>query len=385
MTKQSIYKTNKVSIVVGLGFGDEGKGVTTSFLARQSLEQKESAIVVRFNGGQQAGHTVVSGKLKHVFSSFGSGTFRSAPTYISKYCTFDPSTIQQEYLALKKLNINIPKLYIDPLAMLTLPIDVHNGIDKELKNMHGTTAMGVGETVHRNENHFRIIAMDLLYPDVFRAKLENINKYWKEFRHIDLYVKDIYEILKNVSEIIIAKPVLHDYNHVILEGAQGILLDQQFGFFPNVTRSYTTSRNAINIWKDAMLLYQPTVYYVSRLYQTRHGNGPMTNEELLLELVNTEGETNKDDGPQGKFRKTVLDLNLLEYAIKCDLNYSRYCHHNLVFTCADQIPDLNKIQVTYKDKVKEKTIKQITSILERTVDIDYVLKNSSPESNLEIM
>src|SRR5688572_22088172 len=112
-------------IVIGLGYGDEGKGQTVHSLAS---EQKEG-IVVRFNGGQQAGHTVVTSEQKHVFSSFGSGAFLRWRTYFSHHCTFNPVAALNELNILKRKLptlgsslITMPVLH--PLTMITTPWDV---------------------------------------------------------------------------------------------------------------------------------------------------------------------------------------------------------------------------------------------------------------------
>ncbi|MEM9930725.1 MAG: adenylosuccinate synthetase, partial [Bacteroidota bacterium] len=84
-------------IVLGLAFGDEGKGVTTDYLCRQA----ERPLVIRFSGGHQAGHTVVSPQgRRHVFSNFGAGTLAGAPTFWSKYCTFHPVGYANEHESL---------------------------------------------------------------------------------------------------------------------------------------------------------------------------------------------------------------------------------------------------------------------------------------------
>lgn len=74
------------SIVIGAGFGDEGKGTMVNYLCKQS----NKPLVVRFNGGHQMGHGVVENDVRHIFSNFGSGTLVGAPTYISEFCTVDP-------------------------------------------------------------------------------------------------------------------------------------------------------------------------------------------------------------------------------------------------------------------------------------------------------
>jgi adenylosuccinate synthase len=77
----------KAKVVIGLGFGDEGKGICTDFLCSQNPE----AIVIRFSGGQQAAHTVLLNGKKHVHSSFASGALRGLPSYFSEHCTIHPS------------------------------------------------------------------------------------------------------------------------------------------------------------------------------------------------------------------------------------------------------------------------------------------------------
>jgi adenylosuccinate synthase len=138
--------------------------------------------------------------------------------------------------------------------------------------------------------------------------------------------------------------------NVIFEGAQGILLDQDFGFFPNVTPSNTTSKNVIEIiGEDDDHL---DIYYVTRSYQTRHGNGFMSNETPLL-LKNNEKETNRSHEFQGNFRIGKLDIDLLNYSLECDSYFSKHANRHLVITCIDQYPididDLiSKLNVDFK-------------------------------------
>ena len=139
--------------------------------------------------------------------------------------------------------------------------------------------------------------------------------------------------------------------HYIFEGAQGILLDMDFGFFPHVTRSNTTSKNALELIQkyldSALKRNNLTIYYISRCYQTRHGAGPMSNEKLPILLQNNKNETNKLNDYQKEFRTAVLDLDLLIYAIKCDLNFTSGIKKKIFLTCLDQIIT-DKIPVTYK-------------------------------------
>lgn len=314
-------------IVLGLGFGDEGKGRTTSFLCSQT----ENPLVVRFNGGHQAGHTVVHNGKRHVFSSFGSGSLQDVPTYWSKYCTFYPPSFLREYEKLDE-----PRIFVDPLCPVTTPFDIEYNRKTELKNRHGSVGMGFGATMERQEDNYKLFVQDLFYEKVLISKLKAIANYY--FAQNVAY--EIQNFLKDVDKV---KNIIGLWDDSVIktftpifEGAQGILLDQDFGFFPNVTRSNTTSKNALEIYPSAK-----EVYYVTRTYATRHGNGFFPNE-VKLDLINNENETNKEHPYQGKFRTANLHADLLNYALRSDNNFSKGLRKNLVITCMDQY----KINVT---------------------------------------
>ncbi|MGB0523877.1 MAG: adenylosuccinate synthetase [Flammeovirgaceae bacterium] len=344
--------TKTTTIVLGLGFGDEGKGITTDFLCLQ----QPNALVVRFNGGQQAGHTVVNGQGKHhVFSNFGSGTLRGVPSYMSRYCSISPAGIAHEYTNLVALGFR-PTLYIDSLAMVTTPYDIAWNRALELVNKHGSCGLGFGATIERNESPHKLYAQDLLFPIVLQEKLKTIYRYYLNKcklsgqQHLTLaYQKALQDISEEeflyfvertikIAQILPEHEVIKRFESFVFEGAQGILLDMDYGFFPHVTRSNTTSKNALDIIKRNGLA-EPSIYYVTRAYQTRHGNGPMTNEGKPLRLQGIEHETNQSNQWQGAFRRSLLDLELLNYALMCDHNHSKSLSKNLVVTCLDQLVD----------------------------------------------
>lgn len=340
------------NIVLGMGFGDEGKGLTTDYLCLQN----PNSLVVRFNGGQQAGHTVVTEKGKrHVFSNYGSGTLQGNPSYMSQFCTIYPAGIAHEYTTLVALGFR-PELYIDALAMVTTPYDIAWNRALELINRHGSCGLGFGSTIERNESPNRLYAQDLLYPMVLQEKLKTIYRYYLQKCKADgrqnlliAFQEAVQEISEEeflyfvertvkIAKILPEHEVFSRFNSFVFEGAQGILLDMDYGFFPHVTRSNTTSKNALELIKRNGLA-EPSIYYITRAYQTRHGNGPMTNEKLLLKLQGTENETNQSNPWQGHFRRSVLDLELLNFALMCDFNHSKGLNKNLVVTCLDQLQE----------------------------------------------
>ena len=339
----------KISIVLGLGFGDEGKGSFVNYLCSQS----KKPLVIRFSGGHQVGHTVVVGDKRHVFSNFGSGTLVGAPTYWSEYCTLSPIGIQREGNALRAIGIN-PELIINANAMVNTPFDILQNHRLEEKNNHGSVGVGFGTTIQRNEDHFHLYARDLLYPKIRDEKLRLIiNTYYKlnfdpNAEHQHAATKKLYNDFLVACDDLVAKYQIVDGlvylqdKEWIFEGSQGIMLDTDYGFFPHVTRSSTTSKNAIEIIrKIGIPIENNTIntYYITRAYQTRHGNGYMTNEGLDTSYIKENPNETNVKGFQGEFRKTVLDVDLLEYAIDCDKFHNPIGRKNIVITCLDQVSE----------------------------------------------
>lgn len=337
------------SIVVGLGFGDEGKGLMTSYL----VNQKPEATVVRFNGGHQAGHTVVHEGKRHVFSSFGSGTLQGADTYWSQFCTVHPTAFMNEYNVLKDMGIN-PKIICHPLCPVTTPYDVGYNREIEGVNNHGSVGVGFGATLQRQEDFYKLYVKDMYHPKVFQAKLQNIAAYYKARNNtfvaedtLEKYMKHV-EYMMQIIEVTDVTP--NSSFDLVYEGAQGILLDMDHGFFPNVTRSNTTTKNARILHGDNI---PSDVYYVTRCYQTRHGAGFMTNEGKV-ELINNQNETNVYSAYQGSFRIGELDYELMNYALECDESFSAWSAKHLLITCCDQRPDfkpetlLNNLKTSFK-------------------------------------
>lgn len=363
----------KADIVLGLGWGDEGKGITTDYLCRQN---PLGSIVVRFSGGHQCGHTVMDNGIKHVHSNFGSGTLRGIPTYISEYCTIYLNTMMVEKAVLEEKGIEIKRMAVHPLAKITTPYDVAwNRINNKTLN-DGSCGLGIGATMNRNiTSGYKLFAIDLMNKAIFKQKLNQIRLYYVNLiDSISHSFSEKNEMLNAFNEIVYKElrffmlaleklpfkildySVLRGFNQIIFEGSQGILLDMDHGIFPNVTYANTTSKNALEICKkiqDCRII--PHIYYVTRCYQTRHGNGWMSSENSPIELINNKEEINVHNEFQGSFRIRELDYDLLNYAIYVDKIYSsNLATNNLVVTCLDQREGFkfeNKKLNTYFDKI----------------------------------
>lgn len=364
----------KTSVVIGVGFGDEGKGLVTSALALQ----EPNSIVIRFGGGHQCGHNVVRNDgTSHVFSNFGSGSMYGIPTYWSKFCTIDPLGMKIEYDILKRKGIT-PKLIIDPMAMVTTPFDITWNIFRNNQNHHGSCGVGFGATIKRNERNYHLNAMDILYPQIFIQKLDLIKKdlgddffeeFYNKLEYHPLEFMEAVEWLRECPDIQIKPINVYLYNHLIFEGHQGIMLDKDFGFFPHVTNSNTTIKNIIDLG-----YYSSTVYYVTRAYQTRHGNGPMSNYDKKINLINNRAETNVHNKHQGKFRTGILDMNLVKYAVDCNRAINKPLKEKLVVTCVDQLE--SKWSFTQNGSIYKQDIDG--NIWENTLRIKDVFFSHSP-------
>ena len=191
MNPKSFYKKGK--IVIGLGFGDEGKGNFTSYLCSNS----KNPIVVRFSGGQQAGHTVMFNGVKHIFSNFGSGSLQNIPTYFTEHTCLYINNIDIEKNILEKLGFS-PVLYVHPKAKITTPYDIIYGRIIEKINRFGSCGLGVGSTMYRYDyTTYKLYAIDFLYEHILIEKLNKINEYYRnkatENGFLDEYLRMVNE------------------------------------------------------------------------------------------------------------------------------------------------------------------------------------------------
>jgi adenylosuccinate synthase len=354
--------------VIGIGYGDEGKGITTDYLCSHS----NNTLVIRFSGGQQCGHTVFLNGIRHVFSNFGSGTLRGVPSYWAKCCTVDPVGLIKELDILIEKGVQ-PLLYIDERCPITTPFDIYYNQELEKINQHGSVGVGVGATINREEKFYSLQFGDLYYEPVLRIKLDEIKKFYnlKINNSLDRFFQSVERIISSKN----IKPAYDFpyYGNYIFEGSQGLLLDPNIGFFPHVTRSCVSTKNILDTGIN------PELYLITRAYQTRHGNGAMVGEDIPHNILINPNETNVTHPHQGEFRRALLNLDLLLYSINKD-PYIRFClNKTLVITCLDHIVD--EYRFTYKNEIivssnEDDFIRKISNIL----NIKHVLISKSDES-----
>jgi adenylosuccinate synthase len=346
---------NSAKVVIGAAYGDEGKGVFTDYLSSKTNE----SMVVRFNGGAQAGHTVLtpSGD-RHIFGHFASNSFLpNSKTVLSDFFVVNPLLFAKEEKVLNNFNI-YPEVFINENAYITTPFEMilNQWIeDSRGKNRHGSCGVGFGETVEREEVAKVSLKMKDVFTDDFNFKLLEVKENFfkrvetlglSKFLEDNLFIKDarFLEKFKEDSVSILGSVKMFDKNmpsseNIIFEGAQGLLLDQSFGSFPNVTRSNTGLKNVVQLAKKYNIT-NLDVIYASRCYTTRHGAGPLKNSLVEKPYPEIVDKTNIPNDYQGSLRFAYLDLDLLKETINKDLvsikNSETNINWNLGLTCLDQ-------------------------------------------------
>jgi adenylosuccinate synthase len=213
--------------------------------------------------------------------------------------------------------------------------------------------MGFGATMDRvHQAPTSLMVKDLNDQTKIQSKLSAICEYYRlkfeqetiydfeQFTHAEqdeIFLQEVSRALELV-EITTAEKIFSNqaWQTLIFEGAQGILLDQTFGNHPYITKSNTTSQNAIDLLTQHSKL-TPEIFYVTRCYATRHGAGPFSTSTETPALINNTKETNIDNAHQGQFRTANLDADRLIYALSVDDRFSKGLSKNLVITCLDQL------------------------------------------------
>lgn len=385
----------KTTAVIGANFGDEGKGRLVDQLVSKS---NGSVIVVRYNGGAQAGHTVVcpDGK-RHSFSHFGSGSFLGASTYLGERFIGNPILYIKELKELQDLGIK-PKLFTHRYMPLSTPYDMILNRELEIwrgNNRHGSCGYGIAETVERLCN--------TSYKTFFADAVKNKNKFEKLIQQIrtkyvpqrlkscgikiptDSFTKAVnsdkllllyYRALTAMTQEISVKKTsfLKKFNNVIFEGSQGLGLDERHKFFPHVTRSKTGIDNIENICKR-IGVDEIDVIYVTRAYLTRHGAGPMPTEN---EYLYYNDETNIENEWQGKLRFGFLDIDLMAENLKNDSQNTKLrTNKSIAITCLDQVPD--NLKVKYDGKLQEIDKKHLPDVIKNLTGISKIMISRSPK------
>ena len=322
-------------ILVGTQWGDEGKGKIVDYFS-----EKFSA-VCRFQGGHNAGHTIYNDKKKFVLHLIPSGIFYNhVSCFIGQGVILSLDSLLEEVETIESKGINLDgKLRISRYCSLLLP--VHAKIDQlreDNKNKIGTTRRGIGPAYEDKTARRSIKAFDLEDDSLLEDKLKNLLDYYnfqienihkaEKFNYQEVFdnLKETYsktsKFFGDVTDSL--EEIYEKGNHILYEGAQGTLLDVDYGTYPYVTSSNTLA-TSVGVGSGFPKSIYADVLGVVKAYTTRVGEGPFPTElhdehgEKIAEIGNEFGATT------GRPRRCGwLDLVALKYSAKLN-NLTSLC------------------------------------------------------------
>jgi len=364
-------------ILVGAQWGDEGKGKITDMLA-EGVD-----IVVRYQGGANAGHTVVVDGTEYVVHMIPSGIL-----YDDKICVIgnnvviDPKILIEEIEGMEKQGVSTENLRISCDAHLVMPYHKElDGLEESLKGKHkiGTTGRGIGPCYVDKAGRLGVRISDIFDKKEFHGRLEHTLKYknliMREiFKHdgfdADAILEEYLEYGKKLKKYVtdtsrIIHEALHEEKFVLFEGAQGTLLDVTHGTYP-----YVTSSNPVAGGACVGAGIGPTkidrVLGVTKAYTTRVGEGPFPtelNDELGEKLRKKGGEFGTTTGRPR--RCGWLDALLLRYSVRINGMSA------LAMTKLDVLDEIPTIKICIGYTVEGETINEFTTEIRK-------LRNCTP-------
>jgi adenylosuccinate synthase len=318
-----------VTIVTDLGYGDAGKGTVTDWLSRRG-----PTLVVRHNGGPNAGHNVITPTGEHhCFSQFGSGTLAGASTFLSRFMLINPlnAFLEARHLMFELAQRDLwQRTHVDENAVIVTPW--HVALNRLQAGARGASCgEGIGVTMKQNIDRpdLTLRVGDLLKPGL-TDRLNELRRHLfgqalaeepdaAGYPLVDgELAADLtqryraWAMLVNITDSAALDGLMGAHEHTVFEGSQAVLLDQGYGFHPFTTWSTCTHANAERLLKETSVGTTYTRLGVTRAYMVRHGAGPFPTEDpdlCFAEPHNTTGEW------QGGFRQGHLDIAALRYAI----------------------------------------------------------------------
>lgn len=370
---------NNTYVVVGTQFGDEGKGKIIDVLS------PKADYIVRFQGGNNAGHTVIVGDEKFVLHLLPSGVINSSgKCIIGAGVVVDLKVLLQEISKLEERGLNLDKLYIDERAHIIFPY--HIAIDKVKEeslgeNKIGTTLRGIGPCYNDKISRNGIRIGDLLDLDRFSDKLkwnvdeknDILKRYNVEQFDYESLLKEYVEIAEKIKPRII--DAVSELNYAILEGktvmfegAQALMLDIDYGTYPYVTSSSPTS-GGVCVGTGVSPNKINKVLGVMKAYTTRVGEGPFPTE-LDNELGNLIRKKGYEYGATtGRDRRCGwLDLVMLKYATMIN------GLTDIILTKLDVLSGLDKIKIAVAYKIDGVEYKTYPGNLRKSKKVEVIYK-----------
>ena len=350
------------TVVLGAQWGDEGKGKVTDFFA------SSADFVVRFQGGNNAGHTIVVGDEKLALSLTPSGVlYPDCVPVIGSGCVIDLGFLKKELEMLNERNVNTEKLAISPNAHVVMPY--HKLLDELIEeslgeNKIGTTKKGIGPCYADKIQRRGIRVQDLLNKDLFEKKVKaNVEEtnltLTKIYNQPPLVAEEIINEFNDYKDMVsnhvvdtslLIDNAIKDQKSILFEGAQGTLLDIDHGTYPFVTSSNTSSGNAA-IGSGVGPKNIDRIVGVTKAYISRVGSGPFVTEQK-----NEIGDYLIEKGAEfgvvtGRRRRCGwLDLVSLKYSVRVN------SLTELFITKLDVLSGLEELQLCIGYKTENKVI-----------------------------
>jgi adenylosuccinate synthase len=365
-------------IVIGAQWGDEGKGKIVDLLS------KDMHAVVRFQGGNNAGHTIKIKDKKTVLHLIPSGALQKKLCIIGCGVVIDPRVLIEEINLLKDNGISITpeNLMISERAHVIMPyhVEIDKASEESVSTKIGTTCRGIGPCYEDKVARKGIRIIDLIDAESLTEKLKeniaqknNILKNYFKKEPLDFekiynayisYGKILTHFVKNTEYFL--NRLLEENKNVLYEGAQGALLDLDFGTYPFVTGSNTVS-GAISSGSGTSPKFVTKIIGVAKAYTTRVGAGPFPTEANEPDADYLRQKGSEFGATTGRPRRCGwLDLVALKYAIMIN------GITELVITKLDVLDSLEKIKICTKYKYQNSFIQEFPSSIK-------ILTNSSAE------
>ena len=360
MKNHSLKNWQGIAAVIGLDWGDSGKGRLIDDLSSRAQ------IIARYSGGSNTGHTVVNNLGKFAFHIIPSGIFnQDAICLVGRGVACDlESLIENEMAQLEKANISINNLIIDEQATLTMPYHKEEDSLRELmrKSKIGTAKRGVGPTYADRIERVGLRIKDLLSLN-FKDRLKEEIAFQNKFFKLKLSFEQIWAKYKSYAKIVspyvsqsipIIKKAQGEGKNILFEGSQGALLDGDFGTYPYVTSS---NCGIVGIWRsfDVHPFDINHVIGITKAYATRVGAGPMPTKidgrtrQIIIEKGHEIGTTS------GRIRDPGwLDLAAIQAAAKLNKITA------LAITKLDVLTGFKKIKVCTSYKINDKTVEYLS-------------------------
>ena len=335
--------TNKA--VIGLQWGDEGKGKIVDFLS------EDFDLVTRYQGGNNAGHTVIVEDVTYKLNLIPSGVIRGKFCFLGQGIVLDPEHFMNEFKKISE-KINNPQIFLS--SNIPLILHYHKQLDKISESILsgeskiGTTAKGIGPAYQDKVGRKSVKLYELENHEYLKDKLHTIKKFYDPiliaFDEKPIDIDETIIILSNFFQEI--KNLIVDNNFIkqnfmkkkiLFEGAQGALLDLDHGSYPFVTSSNTISSNIV-IGSGLQVNYETLGIF--KAYATRVGNGPFPSE-LIDSVGDYIAEKGVEFGTVTKRKRRCGWLDLVSLKYSCEINRVK----ELCITKVDVLNDLKEIKV----------------------------------------